>query len=372
MTALYPEVCYRQLYRRGEPLLWSADRGLPPEEDGDHYQNTPDFFEWWYFDAAFDNGCFLVAIFHSSLFNAADHKPTLDLRIYTPEGERILDIRRYPRQAFSARRDRCQLQLGPCRVAEEGGRYRLSIRGGEIQAELAFTPQVPGWRPGTGFLFRDEMRGHFFRWAVPLPRAAVTGTLGLAGSSFPVQGVGYHDHNWGNLFLPTAFDRWYWGRLFADEFTVVYGDVIGRGENPPQVTPFMLARGASILMDTDQVQWTPQDVRREGTTGAEYPAQMSLRAQTDAGRARIVLRTRRVMEAVTFPRPLFRRPRWLRQMSEVAFFLTEGKPPLSGLVRPFVGRSSYLRLEVDYEMEFEGGNEQVHRRGETMYEMMVL
>ncbi len=372
MRTPYSDVCYRQLYRQGESPHWSPGRGLPPDEDGDHYRDARDFFEWWYFDAAFDNGCFLVAIFHSSLFNAADHKPTLDLRVYTPEGERVLDIRRYPRQAFSARRDRCELQLGECRVVDEGGRYRLSLRNGDIQAELVFTPQVPGWRPGTGFLFRDEASGRFFKWAVPIPRAAVTGTLDLAGSSFPVRGVGYHDHNWGHLFLPAAFDRWYWGRLFTDEFTVVYGDVVGRGENPPHVTPFMLARNHAILMDTDQMHLTPQEMRRDRRTGAEYPTQMTLVAQTATHRARIILRTRGVMEAVNFPRPVFRRPTWLGQAGEVAFFLTEGKLPLSALVRPFVGRSSYLRLQADYELEFESGDNLARSQGRAMYEIMAL
>ena len=77
----YPSAAYRRLFPQGEEVS-----PFDPAEDGDHYQPEPHFFEWWYFDVVFEDGSYLVAILHSSLYNAADHKPTLDLRYYPPDG----------------------------------------------------------------------------------------------------------------------------------------------------------------------------------------------------------------------------------------------------------------------------------------------
>ncbi|HHJ06909.1 MAG TPA: hypothetical protein ENK24_05375, partial [Anaerolineae bacterium] len=253
----YPLESYQRLYDPSAGPLWSASKGLPPDEDGDHYSPEPNFFEWWYFDAAFDNGYKLVVIFHSSLFNAADHKPTLDLRVYPPQGERVLSIRRFNRAEFHSRRDRCELQLGNCRATTDGNAYHLSLREGDIEADLTFTPQLPAWRPGAGYLFNDAASGHYFKWVVPLPAARVSGALKVKGASFSARGRGYHDHNWGNLYLPAAFSRWTWGRALTKNGAIIFGDVVGQG-TISHVTPFILAYNNEILLETERI-----NIRRE-------------------------------------------------------------------------------------------------------------
>ncbi len=142
------------------------------------------FFEWRYFEAAFDNGYVLVAIFHSPLYNAADHKPTLDLRVYIPQDKRIFGIRRYNRERFTSRRDRCELQLGNCRVNSDSPHYQLALRECDIEADLTFTPQLPGWQPGDDYLFYDEASKHFLNGLYLILAAIVTGSLGWVRPEF--------------------------------------------------------------------------------------------------------------------------------------------------------------------------------------------
>lgn len=368
---LYPAASYRRLYDPSAGPLWSPEMGLPPDEDGDHYRPKRDFFEWWYFDAALDNGYRLVVILHSSLYNAVDHKPTVDIRLTPPGGESRLFIGRYSRTEYQSAADRCDVQIAGCRaVAQDAGRYTLSLRQGEIAAELTYESHLPGWRPGTGYLFFDEASGHFFKWAVPLPRAQVTGTLTLDGQTMTMQGVGYHDHNWGNFVLADAFSHWYWGRLFdgSGSQAVVFGDVVSRGPEPVHVRPFLLIADGEILPGEPQVAVQAASSIAEPITGVRYPSRLDLSATTDNYRARVSLVPGQVMEALDFASPPFR-SRWLRGTAEIAFYLLLGKPILGQLARRLLGKGSYLRLQAQASVRVETP-QAIRFDGDAIFEIM--
>ncbi len=367
----YPDKSYRRLYDPTAGPLWSAAEGLPADEDGNHYCPEQDFFEWWYFDATFDNGYVIVVIFHSSLHNLADHKPRLDLRVYTPQGKRILGMQHYSREMFTSRRDKCELQLGDCHVVSDGAHYQLTLREGDIEAELIFTPQMPGWRPGTGYLFHDEASNRFFKWVVPVPVATVTGKLGLAGSSFPVRGMGYHDHNWGNVYLPAAFSHWTWGRVLAGDRVLIFGDVVGRGTSPVHVTPFMLARGDEILLTTDRICVHGEKPVQEAHTGASYFQRLHL-TTTKGPAVELTLTACRAIEAIDFASPHLplARHRRLRGAAELAFYLAQGIPVANRLATWLLGKGSYLRWESDYHLSLP--DYAVEKMGRALYEVMVL
>ena len=388
----YPMRAYKQLFPGG---AGNADfPSFDPVEDGDHYRPEPNFFEWWYFDAAFDDGGYLVAILHSSLYNAADHKPTLDLRYYPPEGAPdtpsggpVVAIGRFSRADYRAAPDHCRVQIGECSAVDEGDHYRLSLRHGPLEAELTFFPELPGWRAGAGHLFADESTGHYFDWVVPVPRARVAGRLTVAGESRNVSGIGYHDHNWGNLYLPAAFRRWTWGRVLTDDWTLLFGDVVGqvdeRGEIA-HVTPFMLARSAEILLTTDRIHIVEEDLKQESITGVDYFRRFSLTTEEidKVGKVRLVLTARRAIAALNFaaPYPILGRHRLLRGAAELAFYLAQGKPLVGRLASAALGKGSYLRWEADYRLERSLHHDKTDAQdalrteaiGQTLYEMMVL
>ena len=367
----FPREAYHQLYDPAAGPLWSTATGLRPEEDGDHYCSEREFFEWWYFDAALANGYTLVAVLHSSLYNTVDHKPTVDLRVYAPDGRRWLGIGRFGREVITSSRERCDVCIADCHAHGDGSRYELRLRQGEIEAELAFQGSVPGWKPGTGYLFRDQSSGRFFRWAVPLPRARVTGWLRVGGERFTVTGEGYHDHNWGNVYLPAAFSRWTWGRVLAGEWTLIFGDVVGRGARPVHVTPFMLARDGEILLETDHLLIREEEPAREPCTGARYFRHLHLSSGERPG-VSLMLRARRVMDALDFaaPRWSLARHRRLRGAAEMAFYLAQRIPFARQPLAWLLGKGSYLRWEADYRLELSGHN--VVEGSKALYEVMIL
>ena len=367
----YPAESYQRLYDPTVGPLWSATEGLSPDEDADHYCSEGDFFEWWYFDAAFENGYQLVAILHSSLFNAVDHKPTVDVRITPPDRASTGASERYTRAVYRAAADHCDVQIAGCRAAVEShNRYTLRLRQAGLSADLVYESRLPGWRPGTGYLLADGASGHFFKWVVPVPRAVVTGTLTMSGQTMEVRGVGYHDHNWGNLVLGDAFSHWYWGRCFAgdSEWVIIFGDGVGYGLDPAHVTPFLLVADEQIVPDVPAVTFRQHDLTRERLTGVRYPNRLDVSARTDSYQATVSLRTARVVEALDFASPPFRR-RWPRQAAEIAFYLSMGKPLVGTLVRRLLGKASYLRLQAQADLSLCAPQE-THLTGHAIYEIM--
>lgn len=362
----YPEHAYRQLSQNGR-----TPKPFDPAENGDHYRPEPTFFEWWYFDAAFDDGSYLVVILHSSLYNAADHKPTVDLRYYPAKGEPIVAIGRFQRSAYDAATDQCRVRIGDCLAVDEGSCYRLSLQQGPVRAELTFWPRLPGWRAGTGHLFADEATGHHFDWVVPLPRAQVEGTLSIEGRPRAVRGTGYHDHNWGTLYLPAAFSRWTWGRVVDNEWTLIFGDLVGPGSSSPRVTPFMLARGDEVLLSTDYVHVQGTESVREPRTGVHYFRHLHL-ATEQSPVVKLTLTARRTMEALDFaaPPPGLAHHRRLRGLMEAGFYLAHGRPIVGAFITQLLGRGSYLRLESDFHLVLP--DPPVEVTGQALQEIMVL
>jgi hypothetical protein len=365
---LYPIAAYRQLFPDGKKGMLSP---FDPAEDGDHYRSEPDFFEWWYFDAAFEDGSWLIAIFHSSLYNTVDHKPTLDLHYCSPGNPPVIAMARFDRTAYRAEPDRCWVKIGDCLAVDEGNCYRLSLHQGPLMAELTFWPQLPGWKAGTGHLFADPVSGRHFTWVVPLPRARVEGTLAVAGQRCSLVGVGYHDHNWGDLYLPAAFSGWIWGRVLADNWTLVFGDVVGRGASSPHITPFLLARGDEILLTTDRVHFRGEELAWDSRSGVGCLHRLCL--TTAEGLAlELTLTARRLIGAFDFAAPhlpLAGHPH-LRRAVEGVCYMALGKPVIGCLAAWLLGKGSYLRWDADYRLDLPDYD--VVETGQALYEVVQL
>jgi predicted secreted hydrolase len=373
MKARYPKDSYQRSYDSSLHPLWRPDLGITPDEDGDHYSSERDFFEWWYFDASFDNGYRLVAILHSSLYNAVDHLPTVDIRITPPGMPSVAAIGRFRRSDFEASPDICDLKIAGCRAkALDPGRYHLVIEQGSVSGELYFDGIAPGWRPGNGYLFFDEASGHYFRWVVPLPAARVSGELSLAGQKVEARGYGYHDHNWGNFLLGDAFSHWYWGRFFVMSggalWVSIFGDVVGRGHDPARVQPFLLVRDNQIVSQRPQLTFQSEVLRRENITGIQYPTCLKLSIEETDYQAELTLKSKRTLETVNFAQPRFR-PTLYRQVSEIAFYLSLGKPVLGPLISRLIGKGAYLRLQAEAGLRIHG-NPEANLTGEAIYEIM--
>lgn len=228
---------------RGAPATWEDGRRSSE-------QLSPGEWEWWYLDAHLSDGYLAVTALHLEADESGINRPYITLNI-ARGAEKLVD-QKIPLDAMSAAVDHADARIGSSVFQSLDGmdRYRIYIdpaenSGNGLDLELVRT--IPSYRPGTG---RWEFDGHHFSWLCAVPGGTVTGTLTIAGEEVPVEGNGYHDHNWGDVPMDHLLGDWLWGRAEVDGITVVSASVRFRERAGAEETPLLyVARPDGILVD---------------------------------------------------------------------------------------------------------------------------
>lgn len=277
--------------------IWSdyqdSDDGLHPDE-GDNY------YEWWYFDAQFDNGYSCVLTWHWRNAFLKPHIPTIQLFIYTPEGNRHVGMAAVKPEECTARHDRCNVRMGESFAREENGLYKVKMHAKGVGAELVFRNLLPGWKPASGFMYHSASAEQ--GWVIATPRSITEGNLYIGDKVIPVTGRGYHDHNWGTVNLYECFRGWYWGRLFDPTYTVIYAWMLPLTENKATPPFLFLAKGDTPIFVTDQFEFIVEKEEVDEVTGKSTARNILLK--TPAGEDvhfECHLNTKRVVECGKLP-----------------------------------------------------------------------
>ena len=282
-----------------------VDAGLyrcSPSDDAFHPDPSPGFFEWWYFDALFDDGSSFVSSWH---IDGIDVDGMVGFAVYDPAGKKT-DVRgQYPAARTSVSRATCDARMGDNYVRGEFPKWEMHFREGDLGCDLTLTNLTQGVRtPPDGVGKFSEALGLYIGWVIAQPRAEVTGELMVGGKRVPVKGVGYHDHNWGVGVggqgmgnLGALFDFWYWGRLYLPNHTVVYS--VGRmapslGHLPTRM--LVALRGDTLVALSDQIDFEEKDMITDESNGARYPGELVVKLQDPAARGNIGLKLRKLIE----------------------------------------------------------------------------
>ena len=278
---------------------------IVPREDGQRASTGPGSFEWWYFDAHFDDQTTAVIVFATKPIAAPRRPltPNLSLPITRPDGKKTAQFDLPPADEYAAAKDACDVRVGRSwvRWSERGGRwtYVLHAETTGMSADLTFTGLVPPWRPGAGKSYFGDL-DHYFAWLPAIPYGTVTGTLTYDGQAHAVTGTGYHDHNWGNVSLPSVLDHWTWGRAHVGGYTLIFVEQISvKRYGPTRLPVFLLAKGDEILAE-DPRFLTMQArglVRHAG--GRAYPQEVDFIWARGSERVHLALRDPELIEAVS-------------------------------------------------------------------------
>jgi hypothetical protein len=272
-------------------------------DDGVHITGNEGDWEWWYFDFSFENGWQAVATLHYRNMMLRPHIPTMQLFIYPPEGPPMVKAWAVkPGQICAASKDRCDVNMGGLSARDQGDHYRLSMDMKDVGIDVTIKNVVPSWKAGTGVLWRNPEMGLETGWIVPVPRGEVTGVLKCKGRNMEVRGAAHHDHNYGNCAMETVFKGWFWGRLLASGYTLVYGWVIPRESGRPMVSPLMLAKDDTIVLSTDMMSLTVEESKVDETYGFEMPMRIRIVCEGDGVKLDCVLGAERVVETLALPR----------------------------------------------------------------------
>ncbi|MDY6795867.1 MAG: hypothetical protein SWK76_11430 [Actinomycetota bacterium] len=329
---------------------------IKPVENAVHHTGGKFYGEWKYFDAWLEDGHVVVGFIQAS--ELMSRKPGIELHVYKPSGEKISVVKKFPRSQFSASEKICDARVGENRCyvewPEEGDlpTYYLYIAEDGMEADLTFVSEVPGWMPGKGKTFYGD-RG-YFSWVVPIPRARVEGTVSFEGKTLQARGIGYHDHNVVTADMRKVLSFWYWGRLYTDDFTLLYAYVrTGKRFGNAASRPLMLAHNGKVIMSTGEVEIREKDITFNSEANRDYPAVLELEVP---GQLLLTFEVKRTIDCNDF----------LSEINPVIM-----NPAVKWVANHFV-RPGWFRFESDFTLHVEHEGKTYDREGTTLHEMVAL
>ncbi|MGU3432538.1 hypothetical protein ACNHUS_05925 [Actinomycetes bacterium M1A6_2h] len=316
-------------------------------------------FEHWYFDAHLDNGDIIVGFVNMRRPEEPSlvAKPSVEVLIYSPDGTRRQIFTKYPKKDASASMVKCDVRVGPNRAWAEFPEtglpiHHLHLDEEDVVVDLAFHNELPSWMPGEGETLFGET--DVFGWVVAAPRARIAGTITVGGRTTDVTGRGYADHNWGAGDMKRVIDRWHWGRLYDDDFSLLYAIVITQERlGGHRSTPLMLAYRGTVILSTGDVTLTEGPLRFDSTAGRNYPEWIRL---TVPDKVDLLLTVEKVVHAHDL-------------LDDVPVARTKALKPL---VHKLVGHPGYFRFDSRFELTVTVDGIEETRTGRTLHELVAL
>ncbi|MDD3719665.1 MAG: lipocalin-like domain-containing protein [Actinomycetota bacterium] len=332
------------------------NRGLEPADDAQHPYDGRFYWEWWYFDAQFDDGhrC-VLELQYPNLTNILAKECTMLFNVYTPDGRACNNIVPFPLSMWRASRETCDVAIGDNTIQGYYPEYHVRLAHDNLACDLTFENLLPGWTRGTGeVMFGMPEKQQVFGWVVAQPRARVSGTLSVDGVEHEVNGLGYHDHNWGNGIIPRYLSHWVWGRLSTDRLTMIFADVVtSRRCGDIHIPIVFLALDDRIVLECSRAEFKVGEYVPDSVGFQVYPSCVGLEfCERDV--------------AGEFH---FKISKELEMVNTLAEKLPPGAVKLVG--KTFAG-PAYYRFLSDYRGWVQVGDERLDLEGETHWEYMII
>jgi hypothetical protein len=248
-----------------------ARDAVAPWEDGARTDNRRGTYEWWYFDAHLDDGSSLVVVFmNKDLASPKDPlTPTIRIDLDLADGRSYQKLVTYAPESWSASTSAADVRIAENRFSGDLHTYRIQVTVEEITVDITLAGEVPPWRPQTGYLLYGAARDNEFAWLPSVPEGAVTASYRIGDEFHATTGIGYHDHNWGNVSLVKIVHDWYWARGKAGPYSVIASFVTAHQRYGYTGLPiFMLARdGEVVAEDARRVRFEALDTYADQSTG---------------------------------------------------------------------------------------------------------
>jgi CrtC N-terminal lipocalin domain len=314
-------------------------------------------FEHWYYDARLDSGHTVIAFLQKRRpEERPGSSPVVELLVYSPDGTRQQVTKHYPKAAFRASTETCEVAIGASHASSDFTGdlpvHHLHAAEDDLVFDLTFTNETPSWMGGKGTTQYGAT--DFFGWVVPAPRARVTGSVTIDGEKREVTGRGYHDHNWGVGNMPRIIERWHWGRLYTDDFSLLFASVRTQARYAHHESrPLMLAHGREIVLSTGEMELTEGPMVHHPDAGRSYPEWIRLQVHDTVD---LTLKVRSVVHAHDL-------------LDDVPVVRSRLVKPLA---HRLLGHPGYFRFNSDFELTVVVDGQKYERDGSTLHELVAL
>jgi predicted secreted hydrolase len=247
---------------------------IQPQDDTYHGNIKLLDIEWWYFDAVLENGYSVhigFRIYHVRGFGILQSR----IDIYKDGKVIVEELKIDLFSKFVVDTHFPTINVGDKTVVKFDNdaykkdklwRYNVKLSIDDNAVDLLFTGTTKGWKIETP----DAC------WAVPLPKAVVTGELTINGEKLQVKGLGYHDHNWS--YSPvTAMNNlgWYWGRISSDTVNITWAKIVQNKDRSDIIAVINKDKGGFYNINPENFDISTKDYERNN--GGEIPKIFNLK-----------------------------------------------------------------------------------------------
>ncbi|MCP4650141.1 MAG: hypothetical protein GY853_08710 [PVC group bacterium] len=205
--------------------------------DGSYIEDQSKFFEWWYFDFDLEDGRNVYIEWQSPVFSLRNNLCLLVIRIYENLNKNNNDpvqstvrVLRYSRAEVVQDKNCCKIIFPGGRIEENNGDYKIFVKEKDVAVDLTLKRKLPFFCNKSECVYENKKNKELFNWIVPLPRAQATGKIEIDQKKINIEGIAYHDHNWGNLNIAREFKGWVWIRVFFADFTFIFSEIELKGK----------------------------------------------------------------------------------------------------------------------------------------------
>ncbi len=226
---------------------------VEPWEDGMRTSGGPGSYEWWYFDSHLEDGSSLVITFYTKwLLNPKGREaPMIQIDLDRPGRPARQQFVHATPEEFSASTERCDVRMNGCYFRGDLRTYQIKVVADGLAVEAELVGEVPSWRPATGVTYFGAHDEHTFAWLPSVPQGRVTVTITEGGQPpRTLRGVGYHDHNWGDVAMSKLLNHWYWGRAQAGPYSVIAAYLYAEKEyGRTELPQILIAKDGKVVAD---------------------------------------------------------------------------------------------------------------------------
>jgi hypothetical protein len=248
------------------------------KDDAFHRSDLFHYTEWWYFDAAFNDGYSIqmsiriLDVFYTGIFLVFTR-----LDVYK-DGELITHNKEvYDISNFYASEEEPLIIINKKTVMigyvdEKDGlyNYEVDFEVGDTSAKLNFCGLTKGWK--------GETPGS--KWVVALPKAFVFGWIKFGDDDKKqVEGIGYHDHNYDVTVLAMLNEGWFWGKINSNKYTITWSNIMTSVLDEQPLAVINSNNGQYINIEPENMQFTYDNYTFDN--GEYIPTSMRLKAQQD-------------------------------------------------------------------------------------------
>ncbi len=337
-----------------EVAAWGNNIPLS-HDDGSHYDTSPFYFEWWYFDMLLDNDSSIAVILHmTDLINPYSRYGSVNVALFKNKSNPYYLFKRYETKRILHSKNGFDIQMGMNHCWSNGKDYVLHIEDDGLKIDLNYESETHGWRPGNGTVVFDNNRA-VFCWIVPQPRAKVSGTIQREGIKETINGVGYHDHNWGTVSLLYTIREWSWGRLYLDKYTIVFADIVLTAEyGGVRMMPFCIMDNTTILVSSFLTENRTIDEKRDFLrypNSADNPIGWNLEWKEEGVELHLVAEASNVLEKAD---------------------LLTGNLIRRKIIEKMIAHPYYLRCSVEAKGQLIMNEQMIPLEGKGIYEQMTF